>query len=110
MTMNNKLLNQTINLIQSTLSNYDNKPSYFNMTHYKLPTKEQIKQFQNYPNLTAKQIQRGIGYTIVGRGLSTNKTKQLELEACQLLIDSYPDRQQYKQAYKLLNMQQPRFK
>jgi len=35
----------------------------------------------------------GIGYTIVGKGMSSGKTKSQELEACQMLIDAYPGRQ-----------------
>lgn len=96
------------NLLQQSVG--DSRPSYFSRTHYALPTKEQIQQFSNFPDLSAKEICMGIGYTIVGKGMSTGKTKSQELEVCQLLIDAYPERQQFKDAYQMLSKQQPRFK
>ena len=99
------------NLIQQSISDSNPaKPQYFSRTHYALPTKEQIQQFSKFPHLTAQQIYMGIGYTIVGKGMSSGKTKSQELEACQMLIDTYPGRQQFKDAYQILNNQQPRFK
>ena len=52
------------------------KPSIFQYTIYRLPTKEELEEFKNF-NLSAEDINQGFGYTIVGRGMMDGKNKQM---------------------------------
>lgn len=76
-------------------------PSYFERTWYELPTQQQIKQIHQY-NLTPNQIKQGIGYTIVGRGISSRETDNMEIEVIDMLIQKYPNDEIYKQAKQLI--------
>lgn len=84
----------------------ENLPSIFRRTYYALPTNEQIEEFQQYPDLTAKDILQGFGYTIVGRGVDSPKNKQMIVDSIQMLSDRYPEKQAYKEALVLAKEQQ----
>ncbi len=79
----------------------DNLPSIFRMTYYALPTGQQLDEFQQYPDLTAKDILQGFGYTIVGRGVDSPKNKQMVVDSIKMLVDKYPDNDVYKEALTL---------
>lgn len=74
------------------------KPSIFQYTIYRLPTEEELKEFAEFPNLTAKEIENGFGYTIIGRGIASAKNKQMIIDSIQMLIDMYPENEEYKKA------------
>ncbi len=76
----------------------ENLPSMFRMTHYALPTQQQLDEFQNYPDLTADDIVQGFGYTIVGRGVNSPRNTKMIIDSIQMLADRYPESKTYKEA------------
>jgi hypothetical protein len=82
-----------------TLENYymDNKPSIFNHTIYRLPTDEELNEINNY-DLSADEIFNGFGYTIIGRGITSTKNKQMIIKSIEMLCEKYPDNAIYLEA------------
>lgn len=97
-------INESIsNLLNMGIEPSKDKPSIFQYTIYRLPTEEELDEFINYPNLTAEQIVDGFGYTIIGRGMKSEKNDKMIKQCIQLLIDKYPKDNKYKYAFNLLN-------
>jgi hypothetical protein len=86
------------------------KPSIFQYTTYRLPSEDELKEFENYPNLTAEDIENGFGYTMIGRGILSETNKKLIQEGIKMLIEKYPDDNRYKDALEIANKLTPRFK
>lgn len=84
------------------------KPSIFQYTIYRLPTEEELNEFAEFPNLTAKDIEKGFGYTIIGRGMASPKNKQMIINSIQMLIERYPENDVYKEALELAKKEKVR--
>lgn len=84
-------------------------PFIFDHTLYRIPTDEELKEFENYPDLSSKQILDEFSYIIIGRGILDGKNKKLIIECVQKLIDLYPEDNRYKGAMRLAHELQPRF-
>ena len=94
-----KTFNEWVKLQECTIwEDHKDLPSIFTRTYYALPTTEQVEEFEKYPNLTAEEIVQGFGYTIVGRGVSSPDNCKKIIESIRLLVDRYPDREEYKEA------------
>lgn len=77
------------------------KPSIFQYTIYRLPTDEELKEFKNYPNLTAKDIENGFGYTMIGRGIKSGKNIKMIQDGIKMLINKYPAYKRYKEVLEI---------
>lgn len=73
------------------------KPSIFEETIYRLPTTEELNEVNDF-DLTAEEIVKGLGYTIVGRGIMDSVKKEKIIESISKLIELNPDNQNYKLA------------
>jgi hypothetical protein len=88
-----------INRLQRILESANAKPSFFSRTHYAVPTDEQLEEIHNFPNLTAKEIYQGFGYSIIGRGMrGAGGTDETLRKAHAALVAKYPDNPVYKEA------------
>ena len=76
----------------------ENLPSIFRGTIYRIPTDDELKEFSNYPDLSAHDICCGFGFTIVGRGIVTFESNKTELVSIQKLCEIFPDNLIYKEA------------
>jgi hypothetical protein len=90
-------------LIHMRIKPSEDKPSIFQYTIYRLPNEDELNEFKKHPQLTAKDIVNGFGYTIVGRGIQSNKNIQMIKECIQLLINKYPEDNRYQEALELAN-------
>ncbi len=86
-----RLKSESVNEIPS-------KPKMFSSTHYRLPTEEELEDIHNYPNLTAKEIHNGFGYTMIGKGYHSQENQKMIETAIQMLHEKYPDNKAYKEA------------
>ena len=77
------------------------QPEYFCMTHYALPTQQQMQQFKKCPNLTPEDICSGIVYNIVGRGILRKEQNKMIEEVFDMFITKYPQDSRYEQALEL---------
>jgi hypothetical protein len=95
-----KTFNEWVQIQEGTIweDHKSNLPSIFTRTYYALPTTEQVEEFEKYPNLTAEEIVQGFGYTIVGRGVNSPENSKKIIESIRMLVDRYPDREEYKEA------------
>lgn len=99
-------LNESVEQLQKIADNFGDgkidksKPSIFQYTIYRLPTKDEIKEFENYPKLTADKILDGFYYTMVGRGILSDESKKRIINGIQLLVDAYPNESKYTDALK----------
>ena len=80
----------------------DNLPDIFKQTIYRIPTKDELIQFENF-NLKYTDILQGFGYTIVGRGIKSNETKNTIKTSIKILCDLFPNNREYSKAYKSLS-------
>ena len=86
---------------KSIWDKYDkNIPSIFRQTIYRLPTAEELKEFDSYKELTADDIVQGFSYTIIGRGVNSPKNEAMIRESIAMLAETFPDNTVYKQALK----------
>jgi len=93
-----KLFNFDEFLNESTLwDDHKELPSIFNQTIYRLPTAEELKEFEKF-NLTGREVVQGFNYTIVGRGIKSPKSRQMIIDSIQSLCEMYPDNKEYKAA------------
>ena len=79
----------------------EDKPSIFNHTIYRLPTEEELAEFENYPNLSAQEIVNGFGYTMIGKGRPNSENTLLQKESLERLMELFPDRDAIFEAYDL---------
>jgi hypothetical protein len=79
------------------------QPDIFTHTIYRLPSKLELKNINEY-NLTANEIIDGFIYTIVGRGILTPKYQETIIKAIEMLVDMFPDNEEYKLALKKINI------
>lgn len=89
------------NTIAKVLKEQDeNKPlpSIFTRTIYRMPTDEEIKDFANY-DLSGNDVENGLFYTIVGRGILDDKNKRLIVKALKRVTEIFPDDKSFKAAY-----------
>ena len=84
-------------------------PFVFRYTLYRIPTNEELKPFEKYPELTPKQILNEFGYIQIGKGILSDKIKNKIVESIQKLCDLYPDENRYKEALKLALDMKPKF-
>jgi len=90
----------TYDVIESRKPNgKKSKPVIFTYTTYRLPTDEELDEFKLFPNLTAKDIIDGFGYTIIGRGFNSKENEKKIEDSIKLLLKKYPDNKEYQQAY-----------
>lgn len=85
------------------------KPSIFQYTIYRLPSYDEIMEFANFPNLSADEILKGFKYTMIGRGILSKENKNMIQESLKMLINNYPNIQQYKDALESSNNLKPKF-
>lgn len=76
---------------------YESKPEIFSHTIYRLPTENELKEFENY-DLSSEDIINGFKYTIIGRGIASNKNKQMIIDSIEMLCDKYPNNENYTEA------------
>ena len=86
------------------------KPSIFQYTIYRLPSVDEIEEFVNFPNLTAEEIEAGFEYTMIGKGMLSEKIKEQILNGIKMLIEKYPNDSRYINALEIANALKPRFK
>ena len=77
----------------------DKLPEIFRRTIYRVPTEEELEEVNGF-ELTADDLKQGFGYTIVGRGISTSKTKAMIIESIDKLSRMFPENEEYKKALK----------
>jgi len=84
-------------------------PFIFNSTLYRIPTNEELNEFEKYPDLSSKQVLDEFYYIIVGKGMLDSKNKKMIIECVQKLIDLYPEDNRYKGSLRLAMELTPRF-
>jgi len=84
------------------------KPKIFTYTAYRLPNTEDIDEINN-TNLSAKEIFDGLSYTLIGRGILSNETKNKIVEAINMLINSNPENLEYQKALEMTKSMKGRF-
>lgn len=77
----------------------NNLPSIFKRTIYRLPTNEELKEFEDY-QLTADDVIKGFGYTIIGRGIKSKDNIEMIFRCIEMLSLKYPNNDNYKMALK----------
>lgn len=85
-----------------------NENVVFNHTIYDVPNKEDLYKF-NDTNLTAKEIFDEICYTIIGRGVLSEKNKEQIVQSAKILVDKF-NNSKYKEVLKMASELKPRFK
>jgi len=85
-------------------------PYVFQGTLYRIPTNEELKTFEKYPQITPKEVLNEFGYILIGKGILDGKIKSQIIESIQKLIDLYPEDNRYKEALKLAEELNPRFR
>lgn len=86
-----------------------NKPKIFTYTSYRLPSQEELTEI-NSANLRPEEIFEGLCYTIIGKGIFNTKHKSDIIESINMLINKFPNNENYEKALNLANHLQPRFK
>lgn len=86
-------------LAEATLVETKKVPFMFSGTRYRLPTKEELEEIHDC-KLSAKEIIKGFSYTIIGRGIKSEKTKRDITKSLRMLSELYPDNEEYKKAIK----------
>jgi len=76
---------------------YESKPEIFSHTIYRLPTQNELQEFENY-DLSSEDIIKGFSYTIIGRGIKSNNHIQMIIESIKMLCDKFPNNEIYKEA------------
>jgi hypothetical protein len=89
--------------------NENKKPKIFTYTAYRIPNQEDLNEI-NSTKLSAKEILNGFTYTIVGRGVLSDKSKIDITESIKMLINIDPNNEEYKKALTMANELNPRFK
>jgi hypothetical protein len=79
-----------------------NEPYIFQHTIYRIPTVEELKDVNSY-NLSAKEIFNGFGYTIIGRGIKSEKNKKMIINSIKKLCNLYTDNKTYEESLELAN-------
>lgn len=77
------------------------KPSIFNHTIYRMPSEDELKEFEKFPDLTAKEIEDGFGYTMIGRGIPDKENSKMIQDSIKMLIERYPEDKRYKEALEI---------
>jgi len=85
-------------------------PFIFDHTLYRTPTNEELKVFEEYPDISSKQILDEFCYIHIGKGMLDGKIKSEIIESIQKLISLYPEDNRYKGALRLAHELIPRFK
>lgn len=75
------------------------KPKIFQSTIYRLPNKEELENVNSF-NLNAEEILDGFSYTIIGRGIFSDKNKEMIIQSIKMLCDLFPENSEYKTALK----------
>lgn len=83
--------------LNESISEVNTKPKFFKSTHYRLPTTEELKDINSF-NLSSEDIINGFYYNMVGRGVLSQKNKDLIIDGIQLLCDLYNENIEYKKA------------
>ena len=74
------------------------KPKIFTYTIYRLPTNEELKEV-NLCNLTANEVLEGFQYTIIGRGINSQKNLSMIVVAIKSLCKLFPNNNEYTKAF-----------
>jgi hypothetical protein len=85
------------------------KKRVFDHTLYRIPTDNELKEFEKYPDLSSKQILNEFYYIMVGRGILDEDIKGQIIDGIQKLINLYPMDSRYKGALRLAHELQPKF-
>ena len=78
----------------------ENLPSIFKKTIYRLPTDEELREFEKF-DLDSRDVYFGFYYTIVGRGIKSFENKKLIIDSITSLCEMYPENKEYKDALTL---------
>jgi hypothetical protein len=81
--------------IQTEFVKRANKPSFFCSTKYREPTDEELIEINN-SNPTVNELSKGLGYSIVGRGIEFEKQKNMIKNVMKRLIIMFPNNKNYK--------------
>lgn len=81
----------------------------FTSTLYRIPGEEDLRKFQNFPEMSPTEILEEFEYTIVGRGVRDNVNVGQIVESLIKLCDIYPTEKRYKEALELSKQIRPRF-
>lgn len=73
------------------------KPSIFSRTIYRLPTADELYELNSY-HLDSQKILSGFKYTLIGRGILSQKNKDMIVDSISILCDLFPDNIEYKKA------------
>ena len=72
-------------------------PEFFNSTHYRIPTQEELIDIHKC-NLNSTKIIHGFYYNIVGKGIIDNVKKQRISDCITSLCNLDPNNEEYKKA------------
>lgn len=84
------------------------KPEMFTCTEYRLPTEKDLIDIDSH-NLSGDEVYNGFCYTIIGKGIKSEKNKNDIIKSITLLIDKYPNNDEYKKALTKAKNMKPRF-
>ncbi|MCK9575741.1 MAG: hypothetical protein WC979_02555 [Candidatus Pacearchaeota archaeon] len=103
-------INESIDALEKMGIQADpDKPSIFLYTIYRTPSSDEIKEFENYPQLTADEILNGFCYTCIGRGITSSRNIALIKDSINMLIAAYPDDPRYTEALRISDELKPKF-
>jgi len=74
------------------------KNKVFTYTLYRIPTDEELKPFNDHPEMTPEEIFSEFLYIMVGKGILNNEHKQQILEGINKLCSLYPEVPRFKEA------------
>lgn len=84
------------------------KPTIFEKTIYRLPTIKELEEINDF-QLSSNEILEGLKYTIVGRGIMSNKSKTQIIESISKLLEIDPKNNEYKIALNNAKNIKPKF-
>ena len=91
----------SLNESQSTSSIWEkygeNLPSIFKRTIYRLPTQDELREFESF-QLEGKDILNGFGYTMIGRGVKSVENTRMIISSIESLCEMFPENVEYKAA------------
>lgn len=72
-------------------------PDIFKRTIYRIPTESELENVDSF-KLSSSEILDGFKYTIVGRGIFSQKNKNMIIESIKLLCELFPENIEYKKS------------
>jgi hypothetical protein len=96
--INENIDNDSLDKLDKTIEPVKELPDIFTHTIYRIPTDEEIADLKNY-DLSGDDIMKGLGYTIIGRGILSSNNKKLILKAFKKIVDAYPENTSFAAGY-----------